>query len=344
MRLALLSYSHHGRGIGQTAHKLGHEIVGVMDAESEPRKQLEDVFDCPGYDSAGACLDACQPDAVLVCGKHIEIPNHIVACVDRRIPYLVDKPFADCADRLRPVAEATEKHGVLSGLTLPNRASGVVETVSRMLADGTLGDLVLYSSRLCNGPPERYDPTPSYWHNDPAISGGGCWATESAHGIDTFLQFADGSPIQVVGAVLSNAFHGRLVEDNAVGVLRTERGMTGIIESGYTFPAGGWGGDHYFRFVGTKASIFERYNEDHKPIIEVHTEDGVTFTEDIGHGERMGNIVARGLQAIEAQCAFEPNIQQAVRILEVLDAVYDYARRDVWTNGPHPMGDPPTDV
>ena len=342
MRLALLSYSHHGRGIGRTARDLGHEIVGVMDGELDPRKQLEDEFDCPGYETTAACLDACQPGAALVCGKHIEIPDHIQACVDRRIPYLVDKPFADCTDRLRPVAEATRKHNVISGLTLPNRASKIIETAASMIADGSLGDLVLYNSRLCNGSPSRYDPTPSYWHNDSSISGGGCWATEAAHGIDTFLQFADGSPVHVVGAVMSNALHERLVEDSAIGMLRTKKGMTGIVESGYTFPPGGWGGDHFFRFIGTKASVFERYNEDHKPIIEVHTEGDVTFIEDIGNGERMKNIIVAGLEAIENQQMFVPDITQAVRILEIQDAVYDHARRDSWTNGPYQMGDLPS--
>lgn len=338
MKLALLSYSHHGRGIARTARGLGHEIVGVADNEPDPREQLIEAFDCQGYETSAACLDACQPDAVLVSGKHVEIPDHIRACVDRRMPYLVDKPFADCANRLLPVAEASVKHGVPSALTLPNRAARVVQTVERMLADGSLGDVVLFSSRLCNGSPGRYDPTPSHWHNDPRVSGGGCWATEAAHGIDTFLQFCGDSPFQVVGSVLSNALHEREVEDNAIGMLRTEAGVTGIIETGYTFPSGGWSGDHFFRFIGTKASVFEFYNEDHKHIISIHTSDGVTFAEDLDHGDRMRNIIAAGLDALEHGRTFDPDITQAVRILEVQDAVYEHARRSTLTNGPHPMG------
>ena len=103
MKLVVLSYSHHGRSLGRTAADLGHDIAGVMDAEADPRAQLEREFGCPGFGSAPVCLDGGKPDAVLVAGKHIEISNHIQACVDRRIPYLVDKPFADCAARLRPV-------------------------------------------------------------------------------------------------------------------------------------------------------------------------------------------------------------------------------------------------
>jgi predicted dehydrogenase len=324
--------------MAQTAHALGHDIVGVMDSDAAPRQQLMDDFQCPGFAEAGTCLDASQPDAALIAGKHIEMPSHVQACVDRRIPYLLDKPFADCADRLRPTAEASEKHGVFSALTLPNRASRIVKVVQQMVADGSLGQLTLYSSRLNNGPPSRYDPTPSAWHNDPSVSGGGCWAVEAAHGIDTFLQFVGDQRITVVGAVMSNAMYSRGVEDSGIGVLRTEDGVTGIIESGYTYPSGTRGGDHFFRFVGTKASVFEQYGRNGEPLIEVHTTEGVQFSEDISHGERIRGVMGTALDAIRDGGTFEPTIVDAVRILEIQDAVYAHARQGVTTHGPHPMG------
>ncbi len=338
MKVVVLSYSHHGRSMARTAQGLGHEIVGVMDSEPAPRQQLMDDFQCPGYEMAAACLEASKPDAALVAGKHIEMPAHVQACVDRRIPYLLDKPFADCADRLRPAAEASVKHGVFSALTLPNRASRIVSVVNEMVADGSLGDLVLYSSRLNNGPPSRYDPTPSAWHNDPSISGGGCWAVEAAHGIDTFLQFVGDQQITVVGAVMSNAMYSRRVEDSGMGVLRTEDGITGIIESGYTYPSGTRSGDHFFRFIGTKASVFEQYGRNGEPLIEVHTTDGVQFSEDISHGARMQGIMERAFDAIRDGSTFEPTVVDAVRILEIQDAVYAHARQGTTTHGPHPMG------
>ncbi|MEM7027966.1 MAG: Gfo/Idh/MocA family oxidoreductase [Chloroflexota bacterium] len=339
MRLVVLSYSHHGRSLGQTARKLGHEIVGVMDVAEGPRAQLMADFECPGFETAAACLDASRPDAALVAGIHVEMPAHVQACVTRRIPYLLDKPFADCADRLRPVAELSEKHGVFSALTLPNRASRVVALVNEMVTDGSLGDLVLYSSRLNNGPPSRYDPTPSAWHNDPSLSGGGCWAVESAHGIETFLQFTNSRPVTVTGAMMSNAMYGRTVEDNGIGIFRTDTGVTGIVESGYTYPAGERAGDHFFRFVGSKASVFERYDRNGVPLIEVHTPAGVQFFEGDSHGERMSNIMDAALTAIQNNQSFVPNILDAVRVLEIQDAVYAYARANLAANGPHPMGE-----
>lgn len=338
MKIAVLSYSHHGRSMAQTAQSLGHEIVGVMDSEHSPREQLAHHFQAPAFDTAGNCLDATKPDAALVAGKHTEIPSHVQACVDRRIPYLLDKPFADSAESLRPVAEASEKHGVISALVLPNRASRIVSVVKELLEDGSLGELVLYNSRLNNGPPSRYDPTPSYWHNDPSISGGGCWAVEAAHGIDTFLQFIGDQEITVVGAVMSNAMYGRVVEDNGIGVLRTENGITGIIESGYTYPSGKRGGDHFFRFIGTKASVFEQYGKNGEPLIEVHTTEGVQFSEDISHGARMKGVMGNAFDAIRDGNSFDPSVVDAVQILEVQDAVYAHARQSEASNGPYPLG------
>ena len=322
------------------ARDLGHQIVGVMDAEETPRRRLEEEFGCPGFDAAGACLDAVVPDAVLVAGKHVEMPAHVQACVDRRLPFLLDKPFADSAARLRPVAEACLEQGVFSALTLPNRVSRVVDVAQRMLAEATLGELVLYSSRLNNGPPSRYDPTPSAWHNDPALSGGGCFAVEAAHGIDTFLQLVGDRPVTVVGAVMSNAMHRRAVEDIGVGLLRTDDGVTGIIESGYSYPAGARGGDYSLRFVGTEASVFERYDRHGNPVIEIHTTAGVTFQEDISHGQRWRRVIGQALAAAGEGRSFEPNIADAVRVLEVQDAVYRFARANPLTSGPHPMGTP----
>ena len=324
--------------MGAAARALGHEIIGVSDREEGPRAQLVEEFACPGYAGADECLEAVKPDAALVSGKHIEIPDHVKACVDRRIPYLLDKPFADCADRLRPVAEESEKQGVFSALTLPNRACRTVALVKAMIADGTFGELVLFSSRLNNGSPGRYDSTPSAWHNVPKISGGGSWATEAAHGIDTYLQFIGDQRVSVVGANMSNAMYGREIEDSAVGMLRSESGVTGIIESGYTFPPGGRSGDHFFRFIGTKASVFAQYGKEGEPLIEINTASGVRFEEDIGHGERFTDVIRDGLGALADGRPAETNILDAVRILEIQDAVYAYARANPASNGPHPMG------
>ena len=151
-------------------------------------------------------------------------------------------------------------------------------------------------------------------------------------------QFVGDQDVTVVGAVMSNSMHSRVIEDSGIGVLRTENGITGIIESGYTYPSGKRGGDHFFRFIGTKASVFEQYGKNGEPLIEVHTTEGVQFSEDISHGARINGVMGNAFDAIRDGRTFEPSVVDAVRILEIQDAVYAHARQSVTTHGPYPMG------
>ena len=88
----------------------------------------------------------------------------------------------------------------------------------------------------------------------------------------------------------------------------------------------------------TKASVFEQYGREGEPLIEVHTTEGVQFSEDISHGARIQGVMGAAFDAIRDGATFEPTVADAVRILEIQDAVYAHARQDVITHGPHPMG------
>ena len=50
MRAVVLSYSHHGFGMGRTAVQLGHELVGAFDPLESERAVLADTFGCPVFD------------------------------------------------------------------------------------------------------------------------------------------------------------------------------------------------------------------------------------------------------------------------------------------------------
>ena len=80
MRIAILSYSHHGRGIGRIVRDQGHEIAGVMDAEEGPRRQLSEFFDCAGYAAAGPCLLHIPPPAGRDIKKHGLLVVAVVRC------------------------------------------------------------------------------------------------------------------------------------------------------------------------------------------------------------------------------------------------------------------------
>lgn len=340
MRAVISSYSHHGANLGRAAESLGHVIVGAFDPSEEARERLGREFHCPVYSDLDVCLTAVRPDVALVAGRHVEMPGSVHCCVNRRTPYLIDKPFADGAARLRPAAEESVRQGVFSALILPNRKKRFTAVVKRMLADGTLGTLTLFASRLNNGPPSRYDDTPSAWHNDPAVSGGGCWVVEAAHGIDLLREFVGASRLHVVGAVLSNMLHGRLIEDSAMALFRSETGVTGVIETGYTYPSGLHHDDHQLRAVGSKATVLWRNAASGPGWVEIHTTTGIERLEEVANATLFRDMVADARDALVTGVRPAATIATALQILEIQDAVVDLARRDNLTNGPNPMAWP----
>ena len=82
MRAVVLSYSHHGFGMGRTAVQLGHDLVGAFDLLESERTTMADTFGCPIFDSAAECLEAVQTDVALVSGRHTLAPDYLQACVD----------------------------------------------------------------------------------------------------------------------------------------------------------------------------------------------------------------------------------------------------------------------
>ena len=86
MRAVVLSYSHHGFGMGRTAVQLGHELVGAFDPLESERTTMAETFGCPVFDTAAECLEAVKPDVALVSGRHTLAPSYLQACVDAGVP------------------------------------------------------------------------------------------------------------------------------------------------------------------------------------------------------------------------------------------------------------------
>ena len=341
MRTVILSFSHHGNGMGRRARELGHEVVGAFDHGEAERAKMAESYGCPVFDNPIECLEATRPDVALVSGRHTLAPSYLQACLDVGVPYLFDKPWADCANRMRPAAEASEAANHWGTPTLPNEEMNVNDVLRKVRADGTFGELVHFYCRLSTATPARYDDTPSAWHNDPSISGGGCWAIECQHGIGTLLDFAGDQPIAAVAGVLSNATHKRPFEDYAAGLFRIGDGATALIEATYHAPLGDNAtGDYVIRAIGTKATVVSHYGSDYEPEVQIHRGEGSTRVDEVPRSDLFGINIQRNLDALAAGNPPPSPIGKAVRILELQDAVYDLARSSAATNGPHPMADP----
>ena len=207
-----------------------HDVVGVSDADPSQAQRLAETWGAPVAASWAAAL-AAHPDVELayVFLPHDEMRDACLALVDRRIPFVVEKPAGLSLRELIDIRAAADAAGVPVAVPLVQRGGPVDRWLTRA------GAAVYESARFIAGPPERYLLNGSPWMVDRDRSGGGCMVNLAPHFVDLFLRSA-GARDAAVTAALSSALHRREIEDYAAMTLTTADGRIATVEVGYAFP------------------------------------------------------------------------------------------------------------
>ncbi|WP_206114983.1 Gfo/Idh/MocA family protein [Rhizobium anhuiense] len=197
------------------------ELVGVADV-SEAAKAVSDEFGARFFTDIGAMLDRMRPD-----GAIIALPNalHVeaaLACVERNIPCLVEKPIADSLDAAMRLVAAAEKTDVPVLIGHQRRHSPDIAKARQIVADGILGRLVAVNAMWMTDKPAAYFD--AAWRREP---GGGPLLINLIHDIDC-LRFICGD-IDEVMAFTSNAVRSFEVEDTASVSVRFAGGALGTL-------------------------------------------------------------------------------------------------------------------
>jgi predicted dehydrogenase len=154
--------------------------------------------------------------------------------IARGVPVVVDKPLAATAEEAAAVVDAAERAGV--GLTVfhNRRWDGDFLTVSRLIAEGTLGDVVRFESRF-----ERFRPEiKEGWRElaDPA-EGGGQLLDLGTHLVDQ-ARVLFGHPVRVFAEVETRRAAAR-VDDDVFVALEHPGGVRSHLSMGAVAPLHG---------------------------------------------------------------------------------------------------------
>ncbi len=209
--------------IGREHAKLLRDHAGVeLVALADPAPNAESTaaeFGCRFFADYRKLLDEMKPD-----GAIIAMPNQLhaeaaLACIERKIPCLVEKPLADTIENARLIVNASEKSGVPVLVGHHRRHSPDIREARRVVADGELGDLVAVNG-MC-----MFDKPDNYFVEWRRKEGGGPLLINLIHDLDS-LRFIVGE-IDSVRAFTSNATRGFEVEDSASVALRFKNGVLG---------------------------------------------------------------------------------------------------------------------
>ena len=205
------------------------EVVAIAD----PMPAAADYATAHGYryfSDYCAMLDAVKPEGAIIASPN---PLHApmgLACVERGVHILVEKPIAETLAAAQSLAAAAQRAGVALLVGHHRRYNPVIEKAREIVRGGGIGRLAAVVALWLIRKPDNYFDVA--WRRE---AGGGPVLINLIHDIDD-LRFICGE-IASVQALTSSAIRGFAVEDTAAIALRFADGALGTVTLSDTVPA-----------------------------------------------------------------------------------------------------------
>lgn len=225
MRIAVVGAGQFGRRHIETVRK---EPMCQLAAVADPVQGAD--FGVPRYALYTEMLDKEKPDGVIVATPNaLHVPVGL-ACVERGIPMLVEKPVAETVESSRRLVDAAEKARVPLLVGHHRRHNPLIEKAREVVQGGRIGRLAAVAALwLLQKPADYFDVA---WRRE---AGGGPLLINLIHDIDD-LRYICGE-IAEVRAITANAARGFPVEDSAAVTLRFANGAVGSATVSDAVPA-----------------------------------------------------------------------------------------------------------
>jgi predicted dehydrogenase len=212
--------------------------IGLIGAGQFGRRHLETIRNEPQCELAGVAdpawqgekayadyremLERAKPDGVIIATPNaLHVPAGL-ACVQREIPILVEKPIADTVAASNELVTAAERARVPLLVGHHRRHNPILEKTREIVQNGVIGRLTAVAALwLLQKPADYFEVA---WRREP---GGGPLLINAIHDIDD-LRYVCGE-IEEVRALVSNTTRGFKVEDTAAIALRFANGALGTL-------------------------------------------------------------------------------------------------------------------
>ena len=196
--------------------------VAAADPSPAAREHAQ-AFGVTAYADYRAMIDRETLDGAVIAVPNAEHVPAGLACIERGIAPLVEKPIADTVEAARRLCEAAEAGGVPILVGHHRRHNAAVRRAREAIAEGLIGRPSIATVMYTQLKPDSYFSVG--WRREAAA--GGPVLINLIHEID-LVRFVCGE-IASLQAVSSNAMRGFAVEDTAAVLLRFRNGALGTI-------------------------------------------------------------------------------------------------------------------
>jgi len=210
-------------------------VVSVSDANAGILDGFTRDFPVHGYADWRAMLDKEQLDLAILFLPHVECPEAAVACAERGINIIVEKPMAADSQGVRKMLAATRQSGVVLSTPYLWRYHPVARQMKRLIDEGALGQIVGCEGRCAAGRLNRYIEGNARWMLTKALSGGGPMYNLGVHWIDLYRWMLQDEVVEVMAKnVKINKEYD--IEDNSFAILTFSKGTVVALDISYTVP------------------------------------------------------------------------------------------------------------
>lgn len=256
------------------SHNPLYTLAGVADPSPAAKKEADELG-YPIYATLEELLDKSRPDGVIVATPNQMHVTNGLACIERKVPIIVEKPISDTVESAMKLVEAGEKAGVAVLTGHHRRHNPIMRRAIEIIQGGGVGRVVAANALWLNHKPKGYHDLA--WRKEP---GGGPVLINAIHDIDCLRMLC--GDIETVQATSSNGVRGFKVEDTAAAVLRFKSGALGtllvsdVVSAPWNWewnsqenPFFPYQGDNCFFIAGTHGSLSvptlqHRWHEDGK--------------------------------------------------------------------------------
>lgn len=229
------------------------QLVAAADNDPERlRWARENLSDSLTYfEDAIEMLDSGLLDACVVSVPHYDHPRYAIACMERGIHVMVEKPAGVYTKQVREMNAAADRHPeVVFGLMFNQRTNCVYRKMRELVQSGEYGRIRRTNWIITDWyrPQAYYDS--GVWRATWAGEGGGVLLNQCPHQLDLW-QWICGMPQTVTAWCEQAKYHRIEVEDEATLMVRYAGGATGL----FITSTGEYPGTNRLEISGTRGKL-----------------------------------------------------------------------------------------
>ena len=214
MRTAIIGLGVIGRVHARSLLKNGIDVCGLCDLDKEKAEKVKNNFflNATVFSDWKEMLDTLVPNVVHICTPHYLHTEMIVACLERNISVLCEKPMCIRREDIPLILEAEKNSEAILGICHQNRYNDVNVYLKKYLCDKEIvsahGTVVWKRDEAYYGQAE--------WRGKWKTEGGGVLINQALHTLD-LMQWFCGMPQKVVARTGNFSLDGVIeVEDSAM--------------------------------------------------------------------------------------------------------------------------------